>query len=562
MSSRSILRNTAVVAVLTALSRMLGLVREMFQSRLIGAGVEQSAFAVAFALPNMARRMFGEGALTAAFVPVFKGELEADATHARATRLARAVMTMSLLMLAAGVVLAWCLIGGAFWAGLDPSGKWGQTLDYARILIPYMLFICAAAFGMGVLNAFGRFAAAALMTAACRKESADDGKVDFLLTVRMPISVENPVLKSIGVTFTDVATGGKTDVAEFASAGEGTYTVAASLLPGSYNVDMSGVIVYTSGGAEVESYIEASREGVAVAAGGTTSENSLTVETTVSTIASDDFVIEEIFFTGSLTPEGMQYYGDQYIKITNNSDRTLYADGLMIMQSAFLTTDKYDYNPDVMDEYFSINSSLMIPGSGTDYPVAAGASVVVAITALDHTQYNANSIDLSNADFEYFNPLDDEDVDNPEVPNVICSFLEEGDYWTFHNRGFKSYAIGRLGDGVTAESFAADYYYAPEYELVVPGFGSFPMDTDAWKFPNSWVIDAVNLSIEEQFAWIVTDPSLDSGWTYCGKVDGDQTRYGKSVCRIGVALPDGRTVLKDTNNSTADFTPEAVPSLM
>lgn len=68
-------------------------------------------------------------------------------------------------------------------------------------------------------------AAAALMTAACRKESADDGKVDFLLTVRMPISVENPVLKSIGVTFTDVATGGKTDVAEFASAGEGTYTV-------------------------------------------------------------------------------------------------------------------------------------------------------------------------------------------------------------------------------------------------------------------------------------------------------------------------------------------------
>ena len=162
-AEKSILRNTAVVAALTSLSRVLGLVREMFQSRLIGAGVEQSAFAVAFALPNMARRMFGEGALTAAFVPVFRGELEADATRARAARLARAVMTMSLLMLAAGVVLAWCLVGGAFWAGLDPAGKWGQALSYARILIPYMLFICAAAFGMGVLNAFGRFAAAALM---------------------------------------------------------------------------------------------------------------------------------------------------------------------------------------------------------------------------------------------------------------------------------------------------------------------------------------------------------------------------------------------------------------
>ena len=163
--TKSILHNTAVVAVLTALSRVLGLVREMFQSRLIGAGVEQSAFAVAFAIPNMARRMFGEGALTAAFVPVFKDALAADDALKQARRLARAVMTMSLLMLGAGVLLAWCLIGGAF--GLDDgsllAGKWGYTLRYVRILMPYMVFICGAAFGMGVLNSFGRFAAAALM---------------------------------------------------------------------------------------------------------------------------------------------------------------------------------------------------------------------------------------------------------------------------------------------------------------------------------------------------------------------------------------------------------------
>ena len=165
MSNRSILKNTAVVAVLTALSRVLGLVREMFQSRLIGAGVEQSAFAVAFAIPNMARRMFGEGALTAAFVPVFKGELEADETLKRAERLARAVMTMSLLMLAAGVVLIWTFVSGALWmdGGDLLSPKWTLTLRDVRILIPYMIFICGGAFGMGVLNSFGRFAAAALM---------------------------------------------------------------------------------------------------------------------------------------------------------------------------------------------------------------------------------------------------------------------------------------------------------------------------------------------------------------------------------------------------------------
>ena len=104
-AGKSILRNTAVVAVLTALSRVLGLVREMFQSRLIGAGVEQSAFAVAFAIPNMARRMFGEGALTAAFVPVFKGEVETVGLE-KAAHLARAVMTMVMLILGSVVVLA------------------------------------------------------------------------------------------------------------------------------------------------------------------------------------------------------------------------------------------------------------------------------------------------------------------------------------------------------------------------------------------------------------------------------------------------------------------------
>ena len=71
-----ILRNVFTVGGLTAFSRVLGLVREMLQARLIGAGVEQSAFTLAFAIPNMARKLFGEGALTAAFVPVFKGEVE------------------------------------------------------------------------------------------------------------------------------------------------------------------------------------------------------------------------------------------------------------------------------------------------------------------------------------------------------------------------------------------------------------------------------------------------------------------------------------------------------
>ena len=159
-----ILRNTATVGAFTALSRVLGLAREMLQSRFIGAGVEQSAFTLAFAIPNMARKLFGEGALTAAFVPVFKGEVEAQAMES-ARHLARAVMTMALLMLAAIVTLVFLGLETAvhFRVGLEMTGRTLLTVRLIKTLLPYMIFICGAAFGMGVLNAMGRFKASSAM---------------------------------------------------------------------------------------------------------------------------------------------------------------------------------------------------------------------------------------------------------------------------------------------------------------------------------------------------------------------------------------------------------------
>lgn len=163
------LRHVFTVGGFTAFSRVLGLVREMLQSRLIGAGVEQSAFTLAFAIPNMARKLFGEGALTAAFVPVFRGEVERGEVES-AKRLARAVMTMIFLIL--GAVVALAVTGLSVFLNLEP-GTWNLelgarsvlTVKLVRILFPYMIFICGAAFGMGVLNALGRFVEGAFMPA-------------------------------------------------------------------------------------------------------------------------------------------------------------------------------------------------------------------------------------------------------------------------------------------------------------------------------------------------------------------------------------------------------------
>ena len=156
------LKNVFTVGAFTALSRVLGLVREMLQSRCIGAGIVQSAFTLAFAIPNMARKLFGEGALTAAFVPVFKGEVEA-ASLEKAGRLARAVMTMVLLMLGAVVLLA---MGGLELVvkfrnelGVRNMERFMLTVRLVKTMLPYMIFICGAAFGMGVLNALGKFKA-------------------------------------------------------------------------------------------------------------------------------------------------------------------------------------------------------------------------------------------------------------------------------------------------------------------------------------------------------------------------------------------------------------------
>ena len=163
---KNILKNTFTVGAFTALSRVLGLVREMFQSRLIGAGMEQSAFTLAFAIPNMARKLFGEGALTAAFVPVFKGAAEAESLE-RAAKLARSVMTMVLLALGAIVVLSMgaleLVVKFRDALGLHDMTRLKLTIRLVKTLLPYMIFICGAAFGMGVLNSLGRFKAASFM---------------------------------------------------------------------------------------------------------------------------------------------------------------------------------------------------------------------------------------------------------------------------------------------------------------------------------------------------------------------------------------------------------------
>lgn len=93
--------------------------------------------------------------------------------------------------------------------------------------------------------------------------------------------------------------------------------------------------------------------------------------------------------------------------------------------------------------------------------------------------------------------------------------------------------------------------------------GNYPMTQKAYKLPNDWIVDGVNCSVGTERVWNVLPPTVDAGWTHCGKMDKDPTRYFKSVRRKMLYLDDkGNRVLQDTNNSTDDFNTECVPSII
>ncbi len=145
----------------TMASRILGLVRDQLLAALMGAGPMQDAYQVAFRLPNLFRRLFGEGAFNSAFVPLFSGLLANEGPE-----VARGFAREAL-----GVLLFWLLCltlaGELFMPQLIRviapgfGANYPLAVSLARITFPYVLLICAAALVSGVLNGLERFGVAA-----------------------------------------------------------------------------------------------------------------------------------------------------------------------------------------------------------------------------------------------------------------------------------------------------------------------------------------------------------------------------------------------------------------
>lgn len=154
------LKNIVVVSLSTVGSRVLGLLRDVLVFAALGTSLWNSAFILAFTLPNLFRRLLGEGALTSAMVPVFSDVLEREGREG-AFRFFNQVLLRLLLALVVIIAVGMLLLAWA--AGSDwITGRWATGAKLAVWLLPYMLFICLAAIVSAGLNILGRFAIAAL----------------------------------------------------------------------------------------------------------------------------------------------------------------------------------------------------------------------------------------------------------------------------------------------------------------------------------------------------------------------------------------------------------------
>lgn len=156
----SFARAIATVGGITMLSRVAGFIRDTLMARILGAGPEADAFFVAFRLPNLFRSLFAEGAFTAAFLPLFKGELHREG-HDGAKRLAEealAVMVTALLLFSAVMALAMPLVVTVLATGFtDDPAQFDLAVTLGRITFPYLTLISLTALLGSILNALGRF---------------------------------------------------------------------------------------------------------------------------------------------------------------------------------------------------------------------------------------------------------------------------------------------------------------------------------------------------------------------------------------------------------------------
>ncbi|WP_262692345.1 murein biosynthesis integral membrane protein MurJ [Kordiimonas aestuarii] len=164
----SLARRISTVGGFTLLSRVFGFVRDMLIARYLGAGMASDAFFIAFKLPNFFRRLFGEGAFTVGFVPLYarflgkdvtpESKRAADAFASQVLSWLTPILILFLIIMEVAMVPVMFGLSGGF---EGDTGKFNFAVELGRYTFPYLVLISLMTFFAGMLNAVDRFSAAA-----------------------------------------------------------------------------------------------------------------------------------------------------------------------------------------------------------------------------------------------------------------------------------------------------------------------------------------------------------------------------------------------------------------
>ena len=158
--NRRVLRSTFIMAIPTLLSRVLGLFRDILQAKFMGTSHSMDAFSMGYLIPNLLRRLTAEGAMTAAFIPVFT-QMKKEKSKEEVWKFANAFF-FDLTLIIAGLTVLGILLSPVLVRIIAPGygevpGKWELTAILTRIMFPYIFLISLAALAMAILNSFHKF---------------------------------------------------------------------------------------------------------------------------------------------------------------------------------------------------------------------------------------------------------------------------------------------------------------------------------------------------------------------------------------------------------------------
>ncbi|MFC2168850.1 murein biosynthesis integral membrane protein MurJ [Acidobacteriota bacterium] len=216
--NHKLIRSTLSMTLPTVLSRILGYIRDMLQAKFLGTGKGMDAFIIASLIPNLLRRLTAEGAMTAAFIPVFAQEKK-DRTRDELWTFANVFffdLTVILAVLAVlGIVFSPLLVKIIAYGYGRVPGKWELTIVLTKIMFPYIFLVSLAALAMAILNSFKKFVipaltpvlfnlsiiTAALLFADNAGEPAYVFAVGVVVGGLLQLAVQIPFLRRQGMTF-------------------------------------------------------------------------------------------------------------------------------------------------------------------------------------------------------------------------------------------------------------------------------------------------------------------------------------------------------------------------